>query len=211
MQGTITISGSVGNVVANGSVVRSGTGQGGVNLSGATALPVAQAGSLTTRTDDADGIIMTTNDPTVVQTDKVAVSWAGGTRINMAVTNVAGKAVTVSGGDGDVLPAGATAMTIGKATKKTIAIIGDNVALLFAVADKKAVVGLYSGADALLLKKNLAARGTFLWAGADPSWSLASIFGGTNPLAGVTVGYLVVGSADVSGAAQFSLGFLDNG
>jgi hypothetical protein len=209
-QASITLSGSIGSIVANGSVARTGTSQSGDQLSGASVLAAAQAGSLTTRTSDTAGVVTTTATPTITDADKACVAWAAGTRINMTVTDVTVNAITLTGGDGDVLPAGATAVTISKVRQVTRSIVGDNLTMLFAVADKNTIVAFYSAANALLLRKNLPAKETFLWALANPLWVPAGVVGGANPLAGVTVAYLVAGCAEAA-AGQLSVGSLANG
>jgi len=71
-------------------------------------LPVADAGRLTTRTDDNTGVVtMSDAGHGIITGNKVDVYWTGGMRYGMDAT-VAGTAVTLDGGAGANLPADET-------------------------------------------------------------------------------------------------------
>lgn len=78
-------------------------------------LPVGQAGTLTTRTDDDTGVATLSSGHGIETGDVVDVYWtSGGTtyvRYGMDAT-VSGTAVTVDGGAGTVLPAQDTAVVV---------------------------------------------------------------------------------------------------
>jgi len=96
-------------------------------------LPVAVAGSLTTRTDDNTGVV-TASGHGLATSDVVDVYWSGGVRYGMDAT-VSGDEVTVDGGAGDVLPSAATAVTIVEQVIVNTQIDGDAIALLAILAE----------------------------------------------------------------------------
>lgn len=94
------------------------------------ALPIAQAGTLTTRTDADTGVItMDSVSHGYTTSDFLAVFWTDadgveGYRINMDITAVAGALVTVDLGFGDDLPIATTEVAVGLMTVRTIDIDG---------------------------------------------------------------------------------------
>jgi len=88
-----------------------------INLSADAALVqeesmvAADAGVLTTRTDNDTGEITLDDSDAVVATGKVDVYWDGGRRYNMDATLAAG-VLTVDGGSGDNLPTEDTEVTV---------------------------------------------------------------------------------------------------
>jgi len=63
------------------------------------------SGTLSTRTDDDDGVVTVAAGHGVSAEDLVNVLWAsGGLRVGMSVSMAAATTVTVSGGSGDALP-----------------------------------------------------------------------------------------------------------
>lgn len=74
------------------------------------AMDPQNVGSLTTRSTDSNGVVTLATGHSITTGMVVDVYWAGGVRYGMDAT-VAGDAVTVDGGDGDVLPAALTAIT----------------------------------------------------------------------------------------------------
>jgi hypothetical protein len=161
-------------------------------------LPAGNAGVLT-RSDANTGVATLDAEHTILTGNKVSVCWDGGSRINMDAT-VAGAAVTVDGGTGDDLPAEAAApVVLAKVVQVNASFAGDALHMVAAVADNDLAVGFYSAADALLLQLKLK--------GGDPQgepWFWAKDSGVANPLAGVSVAYVLVGNGGTD-AATFNL------
>ena len=100
-----------------------------------TVLPVGQAGTLTTRTDNDTGVATLSTGHGIISTDKVDVFWTGGSRYNMTAT-VATNAVTVDGGSGDNLPAQDTVLVVTKPASFDATFDGDNLVLIGAGASQ---------------------------------------------------------------------------
>lgn len=94
-------------------------------------VPVAQAGSLTTRTDDNTGTItMGSGSHTITTSAVVDVYWSGGVRYGVTVGTVSGTSVPIDLGSGDNLPAQDTAVTVVVQKSINLAIDGDNVKII---------------------------------------------------------------------------------
>jgi hypothetical protein len=108
-------------------IIRSGTGAIGYSVS----LPLAQAGTLTTRSDDDTGTItMGSGSHTITTGAVVDVYWSGGVQYGVTVGTVSTTSVPIDSGDGDVLPATSTAVTVVPQTTINTAIDGDNCKIL---------------------------------------------------------------------------------
>jgi hypothetical protein len=96
------------------------------------ALAVAKAGSLTTRTGDAVGVITMSGGHGFVTGNIVDLYWSGGRRYGVALTVASNELTTADGAhtDGDVLPAQATAITVCLQTVISTDIDGDKAAAL---------------------------------------------------------------------------------
>lgn len=143
-------------------------------------VPAAKSGSVTTRTDDNTGVITMSAGHGFTTGQKVDVFWTGGSRRGMDAT-VATNAVTVDGGNGDVLPALSTAITAMVPTSVPMAFAGDDLDALS--------VGCPTAVSGWAVFKN--SGGTVLASYQIPSGTRAKTWatglGITNPLAGATV------------------------
>lgn len=123
-----------------------------INLSADAALVqdesmvAADAGVLTSRTDNDTGEITLDDSDAVVATGKVDVYWSGGRRYNMDATLAAG-VLTIDGGAGDNLPTEDTEVTV--MNPKALSFeLGSSVALvaLLAKLSQLGLVILWTGA-----------------------------------------------------------------
>lgn len=125
---------------------------------GVMAQAKAHPGTLTTRTDNDTGVITLGSDHQVVVGDVVNVSWNGGSRTGMAVTNVTNGAVTVDTGTGTVLPTqGDTTMVIEhfKVVADIYGIQGD---ALTPAVDKKTAAALFAEMNSMIAACQAALR-----------------------------------------------------
>lgn len=132
---------------------------------GPVTVNAAVAGTLTTRTDDNTGEATLGSGHGIVDGDLVDVYWTGGSRQGMTVGTVAGTAVPLEGGAGDVLPAAATAITVCKVrTEGGQAIVHSNIAgVLLASAPVAQSFVFKTAADAVLLTVVLPANEAYVW------------------------------------------------
>lgn len=93
-------------------------------------IPVALAGTLSTRTDDDTGVFTGSGSGLLSENDVVDVYWTGGRRYGMAIGTPSGSTYPLEGGAGDVLPAQATAITVAEQTVVNVTIDGDNLEIL---------------------------------------------------------------------------------
>jgi hypothetical protein len=115
-----SISLNAGGVSISKSITREGTP---INLE--ETLPIATAGTLSTRTDNDTGIV-TVASHSITASDQVAVFWSGGRRYDVDVTAVTATTISIDIGSGDNLPIATTAVTIVAMTTINILIDGDN-------------------------------------------------------------------------------------
>lgn len=140
----------------------------------------AEAGTLTTRTDDDTGTVTITDAGHGILTgDVVDVYWADGMRANMTVGTVAGTSVPIDGGTGDVLPVAATAINVAKQHTEDCVVTGNNVVAIGVNAGAYRVTANFVGAAAAILHTvQLEVNSSYVW---------TSALGTTNPLAGDAV------------------------
>jgi hypothetical protein len=109
------------------SIVRTGDSQSAWEVS----LPKAQAGNLSTRTDNTSGTITADSGSHGIATaDVVDVYWSGGMRYGVTVGTVSGTSIPISGGSGDNLPVATTTLTVVKQVDIVAAIDGDNLQII---------------------------------------------------------------------------------
>lgn len=120
----LSVSGSGASIQSQ--VVRSGS----ASIGFTDTLAAAKTGSLTTRTDNTDGELTMTAGHGITTAAVIDLYWAGGNRYGVVVGTVATNAVPISGGAGDNLPAGSTAITAVVQSTANIYIDGDNTELL---------------------------------------------------------------------------------
>lgn len=105
------------------------TGSGSIGIE--ETLSVAEAGSLTTRTDaDTGEITMGSGSHTIETGDTVDVYWDGGVQYGATVGTVSGTAVPIDTGSGDDLPVADTDVTLMKQLEANVSIDGDEAKLL---------------------------------------------------------------------------------
>lgn len=152
--------------------------------------PAAQAGTLTTRTDNTDGTVtMTSSGHTITTGVRVDLYWTGGCRRGVTVGTVSGTAVPISGGAGDNLPSTSTAIKVALPTKRTLSFTGNN---LKAIACKGTVRSQFTVTDS-----GSAELYSFYNSGGKvPSWYYGS--DDVNPLAGVTPAFVYVSHGETA-------------
>lgn len=182
---------SAGGISIQGTINVEASGQFGHE----TILPAAKAGSLTTRTDDNTGIATLATGHGITTGQVVDVYWADGIRYGMSAT-VDGNDVTVDGGAGDNLPAEDSDVTVAVQVTITQELIGNNLALLGWMAERRGHVDLQATAGSSHLAQEMVASSPWAWA-ADQ--------GIANPIAGDTVNVFKVTNGDSAGTSTVKL------
>lgn len=196
IQGTISITASIGGVSIQTTTTVEATAQGSQDV----ALDIAQEGDLTTRTSDTAGTF--TADSAghgIVDADVVDLYWSGGVAYGAIVGTVASDVIPFTAASGDVLPSQDTAMDISKVTTLEETIDCDLIQQLVAVLPSRGHVVFEETADALADAQELLANMPYMYY-ADSSM--------TNPLAGKTLAEIHVSSADIVTAQRFKLGYI---
>lgn len=99
-------------------------------------IPVADAGTLTTRTDANTGTVtMTASDHGITTGSIVDVYWSGGQRRGMLVGSVSGTSVPIDLGSGTDLPVTTTAVQVAVVQSYSLNVTGNQLAALLASAD----------------------------------------------------------------------------
>ena len=111
--------------ISLGSISRSITRTGESKIEAEITLPVATAGTLTTRTDDNTGIV-TVASHSITISDTVDVYWSTGRRYGVDVTAQDSTTISIDLGAGDNLPSASTAVKIVKQVPFNLALDGDN-------------------------------------------------------------------------------------
>ena len=165
-----------------------------------TPLPAAKAGSLTTRTDNDTGVVTLSTGHGITTGMVVDVYWADGCRYGMTAT-VSVNAVTVDGGEGDNLPAQATAVTLAEQVDVDLPDFdGDLLEMLAIYTARRAHVDFREAAATALARTQPA--------GEVYSWAADS--GVTNPLANTVVETVKVSNGDSAGTCVVKIGLLLN-
>lgn len=154
-------------------------------------IPVAQAGTLSTRTDANTGILtMDSEDHGIETGNKIDLYWDGGSRRGVTVGTVDGDSVPIDLGAGDNLPDEDTVVQAAVVQVYEVSINGDDVVALVAAADSsKCTIVLMSGGDAAEeLAIVLAANGAYGWTTSD----------GDNPIDGDSIDAVHMTIADTS-------------
>lgn len=125
-------------------------------------LPAGKAGVIT-RSDADTGVATLSTGHGIVNSDKVAVFWDGGCRLEMTAT-VATNDVTVDGGHGDSLPAtAATPVVVTKMVTINQVFATADLQALAARGSQRCAVDFQDDGDASVLLLDLAAAAAFLW------------------------------------------------
>lgn len=152
-------------------------------LTSDTGLLGGQAGTLTTYTDESNGVATLGADHGITQSSSVDVFWPGGLRYGMTAATVSGPEVTLSGGSGDDLPSQDTEVIVSPRTELVTAFAGDDVDAIAAWSDTRMHLLFADSTDAALYARELVA-------GEDWHWITGR--GLANPLAGMDVAKLFV-------------------
>jgi len=159
----------------------------------------ADAGNLTTRTDDDTGIV-TVDDSghSFVELDRVDVYWSGGCRRGMDVGTVSGSTVAIDGGSGDNLPVEDTEVTIMEPIAFDVSLLGTNaVAILLATA-KLGQFTFCASDDTEHFQKELGEGDSYEWHSGN---------GTTNPITGDQIDIVYVSHGDTA-AVTMKVGVL---
>jgi len=140
-------------------------------------IPAGAAGTLSTRTD-ADTGVVTVDDSghAFVDTDRVDIYWANGSRHGMAVSGApTGNAITIDGGAGDDLPAALSSVTLVEPTLLDLSVLGTLVtAILLATTQLGWFVFADSGGTTHFAQR----------VGSDMVWDWQDGNGDANPITG---------------------------
>jgi len=203
LKGTIRISGSMGGLSIETTVTREGSG--GVPPQ-EKSLPKADAGTLSTRTNDTDGTLTLGSGHGVATGNKIDIFWtdANGNlkcAYGATVGTVAGNSVPFTGASGDVLPALDSAITADVQTALDCDFDGDKLKMILAKSDRNGNLIFEDSGNAVLDHATLlATEPYFYYSGA----------GQTNPLSGNPVDEIRVTNADSVNAATFQMNGIYN-
>ncbi|MBX3451024.1 MAG: hypothetical protein KF777_15775 [Planctomycetaceae bacterium] len=160
-------------------------------------LAAGKVGTLTTRTDDNTGVATLAGGHGVSTSDVCDIYWSGGLRRGLTAT-VDGNAVTLDGGAGDVLPTQATAVVVCVQTEIVEAFDGDDLEVLLISTSQRCSVDLQQSNGTSHAAYDIPAGGM-------RSWTAAG--GTTNPVAGDSIGQIVVSNGGVVDA-ELKIGLL---
>ena len=163
-------------------------------------IPVANAGTLSTRTSASVGVVTTSLTPGVVQGDRAILVWVDSTtnslkcRYDVLVGAVSGLNVPISSDSntgGNDLPTSvqATALTIAKQVEQDIHSSFDELDTFLVTTNVAGVVVLRDVSNATLITACMSANGVALW---------LKDSGFTNPAAGGVCTHALFGSGDTS-------------
>jgi hypothetical protein len=197
---TFGLSVSAGGITIQKSITRTGDAPIGLQ----TTLNNAQAGTLSTRTDNDTGTItMTSGGHTITTGAVVDIYWSGGVQYSVTVGTVSGTSVPFDAGVGDNLPAETTAVTIVVQKNVNLYIDGDNTKLisicLETTTDTLRTAGLliaYDAANDTIATIDLVANVPQVW----------DIEGGSaNPFTGDPITYLKVSQGNATTTETYTL------
>jgi hypothetical protein len=163
-------------------------------------MPAGRAGTLTTRTDDAIGVVTVASGHGITTSDTVAVFWEGGSRFSATVTGTTATTITIATGAGTNLPIATTALVIAKESIHSLAIIGDDIAVLAVGCDNRASVNFRDGSAVSQLRYDIATKEGRLWVASSDV---------TNPLASDTVADVRIANGGTT-EAELRIGLLVN-
>lgn len=204
MQGTMRVVSSMGGISIDAYVTR--TGSGGVPPQ-EKALPAADAGTLSTRTNDTDGELTLTAGHGVSTGDVIDIFWTDANgdlkcAYGATVGTVDVNDVPFTGASGDVLPAVDSEITADVEVPLDCDFDGDKLQIIVAASTKNGKLIFHDSGDAVLDDHVLLAN--------EP-YSFVKNSGQTNPLAGNPVDEVRVTNADSSASATFKLhGIVDS-
>lgn len=199
-----SITGSGGAVDPAGN--NAATPNGGLWLEESVA--AAQAGSLTTRTDDDSGeITMTSGAHTITTGSKICIAWTGGSRYNVTVGTVSGTAVPFGAGggegSGDNLPAGSTAVVVTVQEEHDFAFTGNDLRSIIIGASntsRRCSIDFHGPTGTSHWRVELDAQGVANWM--DPD---VGDLGFANPVAGDDITCVQLACLDSAGTTTIKI------
>lgn len=158
-------------------------------------LAAAKPGTLTTRTDNTDGVITLTAGHGL-STGTFDIFWEGGSRRGVSAT-IATNACTITGGTtgSTALPVATTAVTVAPIETENLAVAGDDVKAIAIYGSNDTNYAFYNSTPTLIAEGRIEAGNSYIWheeTGAD------------NPLAGETVATIKLsqGGNGITGKAR---------
>ena len=196
--GIISSVASVGGLSIQTITTRTAVGQIGHEVS----LPAADAGSLTTRTNDTDGeLTMDSGEHGISSSDKIDIYWDGGVAYEATVGTVSGTAVPFTGAHGDVLPTQDTDVAADVLVPLDTDFDGDLLEMIAMASTKRGHYLFDDSGTAELAAGELTAN--------EP-WTWVADTGVSNPLTGNPVDDLYVSNGDATAAATLKIGLIYN-
>jgi len=198
---TINITGSVGGLTMQGVVSRTAEGQ----ISHEVSLPAADAGELTTRTNDTDGeLTMDDANHGISTGDVIDIFWTDGSgnlkcAYGATVGTVSGQSVPFTGASGDALPTVNTDVTADVVVEVNTDFDGDDVEEIMVLSTRQGHFDFLDSTPASLHEALLEANQPWFW---------FSAMGYANPLTGNPVDKLRLANADANYSATVKLGVL---
>jgi hypothetical protein len=198
--GTIQQTASVGGLSIQSNVTRLAEGQIGQSV----ALPVAVAGTLSTRGGDTAGTLTLGAGHGIVDADVINIFWVDVDGVyhcayGATVGTVAGNDVPFTGASGDVLPTEDDAVTASVVVEIDTDFDGDLAEIIAAGSTKLAHIAFRSVTPTVLKAVLLLAA---------EGWSWISGQGITNPLTGDPVNDVLASNGDTTAEATLQIGVL---
>ena len=196
--GTINSVASIAGLSIQSTTSRTASGQ----ISHEVALPAADAGELTTRTDDTDGeLTMGSGSHGISTGDVIDIYWDGGVAYGATVGTVSGTSVPFTGASGDALPAVSTDVNADVQVELDTDFDGDKMEMIVMAGSSRGHFDFQDSGSASLEAGELQAN--------EP-WQWVSDTGTSNPLAGNPVDTLKLSNGDASVAATVKLALIYN-
>lgn len=172
------------------------------------ALPVGQAGTLSTRTNDGAGVITLSVGHGIAAATVVDIYWAAGARYGVRIDSLGGTGDVeltfddIPAATGDVLPAASTAVVVTPRVNVNVAIDGDEVEMFGAHCTQRSQVSFYDVGDALIKQYEIEiAESVEAW---------HSSMTGTNPLTGNPITYARASNSSSTTAATMTILVLED-
>jgi len=164
-------------------------------------VPVAEPGTLTTRTDADTGVVTITNaSHTIENADRVDAYWTEAgvekSRYGMAVTNVSSALVTIDGGAGDDLPSQDDAISVSVCVRMDVDIAGDSAKAIVLGSAKRGQFAFVGGATEHYARTVGEGR-VITWEDED---------GSTNPIVGDTIDTIYASHKDELASREMKVG-----
>lgn len=181
-----TSSVTLGGVLINCNAPRTDSGAIGHDLTLAAGL----AGAITT------GVVTLAGGHGLTDADKVDVHWAGGARDGCTIASYDGTSITLTGGNGDALPTGATAVVVQEPLEVDTDFDGDLASIIAGSAAQRATFVFYADTDRVY--------GVTVAAGEGFQW--VEDLHGANPLAEHTITHVTVSNGTTAaGSAKLGI------